>query len=55
MVSKWEPRGPGELEMPELDSETGTDTDTGGNGLDRSGPGDVCIAQRNCWENEGCL
>lgn len=55
MESKWEPRGPGELEIPELESETGTDTETEGNGLDSSGPGDVCIAQRNCWENEGYL
>lgn len=55
LESKWEPRGLGELEIPELESETGTDTETGGNGLDSSGPGDVCIAQRNCWENVGFL
>lgn len=47
LESKWEPRGLGELEIPELESETGTDTETEGNGLDSSGPGDVCIAQRN--------
>lgn len=51
MESKWEPRGLGELE----ESETGTDTETEGNGLDSSGPGDVCIAQKNCWENVGFL
>lgn len=48
MERKWELRGPGELGIPELESETGTDTETEGNGLDSSGPGDVCIAQRNC-------
>lgn len=55
MESKCEPRGRGELEIPELESETGTDTETEGNGLDSSGPGDVCTAQRNCWENESYL
>lgn len=34
LESKWEPRGPGELEIPEQDSETGTDTETEGNGLE---------------------
>lgn len=55
MESKWEPTGRGELEIPELESETGTDTETEGNGLDSSGPDDVCTAQRNCRENEGYL
>jgi hypothetical protein len=48
LESRWEPGSPGELESPELESQTGTDTGTEGNGLDGSSPGEIRIALRNC-------
>lgn len=57
MESKWGPEG------PELESETGTDTEMEGNGLEDSGPSELCTALRNssrpwtsvilCWELAG--
>ena len=44
MESKWGPEG------PELESETGTDTEMEGNGLEDSGPSELCTALRNCQE-----
>ena len=45
--SKWGP------ESPQLESETGTDTGTEQNGLEGSGPSELCIALRNCRESTG--
>lgn len=44
LESKWGPEG------LELESETGTDTEMEGNGLEDSGPSELCTALRNCQE-----
>lgn len=50
LESKWGPEGPEELEPG---SEAGTDTGTKGSGLKGTGPGELCIALRNCQESLG--
>lgn len=51
MERKWGSGGPGELESPELRSDTGTDAGIGGNGLKGVGPGEFCTALRNCQKS----